>query len=473
MPRWPGFVGPSYRSQSAIADAERLVNWYVAKLQSQAAKAPFVLYPTPGHEEFLTLPQAPLRDLFGQQGRAWAVAGDRIHEVFGDMTAIDRGVVRFDGNPATSITNGDGGGQMLFTSGNHAYLLDMTTNALTDVVTGALMCGMLDTFFLVLDAGTSTLKISESNDGLTWLGTQIFQRSSASDPWRALKVVNKRIYMFGEFTTDVFFNAGTSPFPFAPYGGSLIPHGIAAAFSAAEFQGGVAFLAQNRNGDRTVRLATGYSSADEISNEAVNYQLSRYDRVDDAEGFSYEEQGEPFYILNFPSANASWGYTEDGGWHERGTWNPAANRYDVWHPRCHAFAFGEHLVGDRTSGRIDRMSIDLGLDAGGVALRRLRRAPAINQEHQRLYISNLELYLDAGVADATGQGSDPQVMLRKSRNGGRTWGPELWRRTGKPGEYGRRVRWNRLGSGRDIAVEVVVSDPWPRSIVDCFINQAA
>lgn len=469
--RYPGFVGPSYRSQSPFADAEQLVNMYVTRLQSAGAKVPFALYPTPGVAPFLTVPEAPIRDLFEHDGRAWTIAGARLREIFSDTTTTDRGAVLHDANLATSTTNGAGGNQVLVTTGNHAYILDLTTGVVTDVVTGALMGGMLDSFFVVLDPATSTMKVSESNNGLSWLAIMEEQRSTAPDPWRALKVANKRIYLFGQYTTDVYYNAGISPAPFAPYGGSLIPHGIAAPFSAAEFGGGVMFLAQNRNGDRTIRLASGYSQADQVSTEAVNYQISRYARVDDAEALVYEEIGTSHYVLNFPSARKSWGYTEEGGWHERGTWNAALNDFDVWHPRCHAFAFGKHLVGDRTSGRIDQMSIDVGLDSGGVPLRRLRRMPALHHEDQRLYVDHLTLYMDRGIGLVAGQGSTPEVMLRKSRDGGQTWGPELRRRAGKMGQYKKRVRWTRLGSGHDLAFEVSVSDPVPWRWLDCYINQ--
>ena len=34
------FVGPSYRSQSLVADGERLMNFYVEKMESPGAKFP-------------------------------------------------------------------------------------------------------------------------------------------------------------------------------------------------------------------------------------------------------------------------------------------------------------------------------------------------------------------------------------------------------------------------------------------------
>lgn len=67
-------------------------------------------------------------------------------------------------------------------------------------------------------------------------------------------------------------------------------------------------------------------------------------------------------------------------------------------------------------------------------------------------------------------GTNPQVMLRWSNDGGRTWGPEHWRNAGKQGEYGKRVRWNRQGVGRRRVYEVVLTDPIQWRIVGAYLN---
>ncbi len=67
-------------------------------------------------------------------------------------------------------------------------------------------------------------------------------------------------------------------------------------------------------------------------------------------------------------------------------------------------------------------------------------------------------------------GGDPQVMLRCSNDGGKTWGSEVWRSAGKAGEYSRRIRWNGLGSGRRRVFEVVMTDPVLWRITGCYIE---
>jgi hypothetical protein len=60
------------------------------------------------------------------------------------------------------------------------------------------------------------------------------------------------------------------------------------------------------------------------------------------------------------------------------------------------------------------------------------------------------------------QGSDPEVMLRWSDDGGHTWSNEHWAKMGKIGEYYRRVFWRRLGMTlklRDRVYEISGTDP--------------
>jgi hypothetical protein len=67
--------------------------------------------------------------------------------------------------------------------------------------------------------------------------------------------------------------------------------------------------------------------------------------------------------------------------------------------------------------------------------------------------------MEAGVGKTTGQGSDPIIMLQVSKDGGHTWGNEIWVPFGKIGEYRRRAVWRRLGRSRDWVFKFRVTDP--------------
>jgi hypothetical protein len=103
-------------------------------------------------------------------------------------------------------------------------------------------------------------------------------------------------------------------------------------------------------------------------------------------------------------------------------------------------------------------------------IRRLRRAPHLAQENTRVFYRRFELDLERGVGLATGQGSDPTVMLRLSRDGGHTWGEPLTMSAGTLGAYTTRVIARRLGQARDTVFEVTVSDPVAWSLVNAWLD---
>lgn len=103
-------------------------------------------------------------------------------------------------------------------------------------------------------------------------------------------------------------------------------------------------------------------------------------------------------------------------------------------------------------------------------IRRLRRAPHLNNEHKRIFYPGLELDLDRGIGTVTGQGADPLIMVRMSRDGGRTWGNEMKMRAGELGQYRVRAELYRLGYARDAVFEVSVSDPNDWRLVNAWLT---
>jgi hypothetical protein len=106
-------------------------------------------------------------------------------------------------------------------------------------------------------------------------------------------------------------------------------------------------------------------------------------------------------------------------------------------------------------------------------IRRLRRAPHLSQENVRVFYRKIELDLERGVGLPSGQGADPLVMLRLSRDGGHTWSEPVEMSAGQIGVYTQRVIARRLGAARDTVFEVTVSDPVAWSLVNAWLDLEA
>lgn len=461
-----GFAGSSNPSQSVISDGERTVNWFVEPIQSEGAQSSPALYPTPGVEALATVSQVGTR-AFGVAGsRSFAVIGGGYYEISDTWGMTLIGAVAQDSNPATISYSGQSGGQVFVTSGGNGYVHTLATNAFAQVLTAeATMGGMLNARFLAFNITNGRVRMSGLNDGLTWDPLLYFQRSQAPDPWQAMIVNQSEVWMIGQQTGEVWYDAGLYPQPFAARPGAVFPWGTLAPFSVGLSGSIVTWLGRSANGSGSIVAASGYTPQS-ISNYAVEDKITGYIRdstVDDAEVLTYEQSGHAFAVWSFPTAKASWAFDFSTGlWHERDTWDSAAGRSNAWAPRVHGLINGVHVVGARSSGTIYRLCPTLGLDVGGAPIRRLRIGPPLWAEsRQRLAVSDFEIILEAGLGLVSGQGADPQVMLRTSTDG-KTWSSERMASAGKMGEYRRRCRWSRCGSSDKLWMpEVTVTDPIP------------
>lgn len=474
MSSYPGFIGPSAPSQSLLADCERSVNWY------QEIEGPqHVLYPTPGEAPFIRVTELGGRALFSM-GRTFAVMGTGFYELFSTGTTINRGTVAQDNYPATISYNGVAGGQLFITSGSNGYCYDLNSNLLSTVLTGeATMGGMIDGYFLAFNIQNSTVRLSDLNDGSSWDPTQFFQRSIAADPWQGMVVSNRQAWLPGSQSVEIWFDTGAFPQPFAPYPGAFFMEGTPAPFSVAAVGSSLMWLTQNADGSGRVVRTNGYMPTP-VSSKALETAIARYRQassISDAEALVYQDRGHLFYCLNFPTANATWVFDDSTNqWHERGSWNEMTGAFDVWRPRVHCHAFGKHLVGDRTTGAIGYLDANTFTQIDGSPIRRVRIPPAVTVAPgaRRLVVRRLTLLGEPGVGATSGQGATPAVMLRISRDGGKTWGAEHQATTGALGNYENRTFWTRLGtSSRSWVPEISVSDPvwWPLIDLDIEASQ--
>lgn len=477
MPPYPGFLGPSYQSTSYMADRERLINWLLEPTESASASSKYCLLPTPGFATFASVGQAPIRgqiDVPDPSGeRSFFVAGYAFYELFSDGTTTQRGSVASDANPATISWNGATGGQLFITSGGVGYGYDLATNVLTAGVTAlpATMGAFLGDRFLALDAATSTLQASNLLS-TTFDPTMIAVRSQAADPWVSMTVVHNEIWLWGKETGEVWYDSGAFPFPFEPIPNAIFEQGIAAPFSATRDGSPLQWVGQNAQGARVIWQANGYIPQ-RVSTHGIEAQLAAMSDVSDAVSFTYQENGHPFWMPVFPTGNAAFHFDAGIGpesWGERLHWNTTTGLWEALRVWTHCYAFGKHLVGDRQTGTIYEMASTIYTDVGGTPMRRLRQPPRLAFDQKRVTYDRLELVMDVGVGLTTGQGVDPQVMLRSSRDGGQTWGAERWRSAGALGAYQTRVFWTRLGDARNRVDQIIVSDPVPFRIVDATLD---
>lgn len=477
MPPFNEFCGRAYRSQSLNVDAEQLINRYLEKVESPGGKSRFALYPCPGFQLFATAPQTAQRGMLEQNGRAFFVSGPGLYELEADGTVTLRGTMAQDSNPAQLCTNGTGGDQLGVTSGGLFYCLDLVSNVFApvddgggDPVTGA-FCGFVDGYAVVLDVNTSTLKWSALEDMTTFDAADAAQRNTAGDRWRSMLVTHREVWLFGGQRTDVWATQGNPDQAFEPIQGVFIEMGVAAGFSTATVDNTPVWLGQNETGTGMVWRGTSGYSPTRISDHGVEFAISQYTTTSDAVAWTYQDQGHAFYVLNFPTEGKTWVWdaaTET--WHERGAWSSPDMAYLAYRAQYHMFAFGKHLVGDRATGGIYEMNINFFTDIGGGPVRWVRRTPYLIDDLKWVTFPLFQVDIEVGLGTNSGQGVNPQVMLRWSNDGAKTWSHERTATIGRKGAYQTRVQFQALGAGRNRVFELSGSDPVPMRIANAYVE---
>ncbi len=495
-----GFVGPNYQSPSSLADAEVLINWRPQQIESPNSRTQYALLRTAGLSLFANLSAVAgvkfpsIRGLETFQGRTFAVAGTHLLEIT-PASVTDYGglggnnYITDDGLPATMVCGGTIGGsypsQILIASGGTISVFSMVSNtfqALTTPPTNVLMVEFLDGFFIALSAG-NTWSVSNPEDATTWPGLSVSQVSVFSDQLLSMIASNRLLWVFGATRAVGYYNSGAALFPFDVASGAFMEVGIATQYSPRRVttKSGttVLWLGGDQRGGGVVWAANGFIPQ-RVSDSALEYWLSR-NTFSDAVGMARQEEGQNFYDLWFPTANATWTLDVDmGWWHQRSSMVSGISQAHL--QRCHTYNFGQHLVGDRNSGNVYALSSIYLSDnvATGTfnPIIRTRIGPTISVEGGSVTVPINEFQVDfetglgpiPPLTDGFGNPRDPLAMFSYSDDFGKTWTPERMIPCGQAGNFKLAAVDRRLGSWRSFTPKVTVSDPIRWTIADAYVN---
>jgi hypothetical protein len=460
-------LGQSYVARSVNAADNRMVNLFPEAVPGEGQTSGF-LNRAPGLRLLLTVGTGPIRGLWSYGGYAYAVSGTQVYKITTAWTATLIGSVSGTGQ----VSIADNGRQMFIACNGPSYIYDNVTNAfaqITDIdFPGAVTVNYIDGYFQFNEPNSQRIWVSEILDG-----TQIDPLSFASaegspDGVVSTMVDHREVWIFGTNSVEVWYDSGAVDFPLTRIQGAFNEIGCAATFSVAKLDNALFWLGADARGRGIVYRANGYSGV-RISTHAVEWQIQNYGNISDAIAYTYQRDGHSFYVLIFPSAGTTWVYdVATQAWHERAGWSDG--EFVRHRSNCQVEFNSQNVVGDYQNGNIYAFDLDVYADNGAIQkwLRSWRALPPNQNNLKRTAQHSLQLDAETGVGLNDGQGSNPQVMLRWSDDGGHTWSSEHWASMGKIGAFSYRTFWRRLGMTtklRDRVYEVSGTDPVKISIV--------
>lgn len=472
--RLDGFIGPAYKGKSVNVAAQSLYNWMPQSVEAQDT-ARIVYYPRPGHSTFVVLPTSPVRAVFQQDGRNFAVGGQQFYEISDSGVITPRGTLTAkDTSPATINSSGTAGHQLYITSGGFGDIFDLNTNAMTKISalgypTNTVMGTYLDTYFLTTQGGTAQFNISDPLDGLVWSSLDFAIRIQASDNLVAIIQFNKLIWLIGSQTSEPWYNSGAASFPFQSVPQVLIPMGTCAPFSVTRTSQALCWLHQSERG-RGIFVAAADYNPKRISTYAIEAIWATYPKLSDCVAYGLTWEGHELLIVNFPSGNATWAY--DFGeqlWHQWSWFNQTTGAHDRFRGWVHCQAFNGHLVGDWETGEVHWLDGALADDSGNPIVWE-RASPHMNREKTFNFYGNFQLDTETGLG-----GSTPIARLAWSDDGGHTYSKGVDMNLGAAGQYPTRCRAaGNLGRSRDRVFRVRVSNDVPPSgVIGAYIDVTA
>lgn len=456
------FIGPTNKSRSVNVSAERTVNYY----RTNEGKYGQALFARPGLKSFTNTGAAEVRGMIVLGTALIVVVGGEVKSVdtggsvtsLGNIPTSNSGPVGIAVNPT----------QVLIVDGVDGYICDGATVAViadADFPNTCTHAAYIDSFFIVNDTSNpGRFYKSAENSGTGWISTEFATAERSPDNLKAICVVNREIWLFGDLTTEIWYNSGDPTFPFEQFPSGFVEQGIAAPYSVACSDGTVVWLSKNRDGQGIVMRNNGLSAVP-ISTQAVASAIASYSTISDAIGWMMQIEQHLFYVLTFPTADRTWVLDATmNDWFEWKTYNKGR-----WAPNAHVFFNSKHYVGDYQDGNLFELDVDTYDDNGTVfeCIRSDRHMVSSNLR-ERVVHKSLEIEMEAGVGNAAVV--DPQIMLRWSDDGGHTFSNEHWRALGKVGEYGQRAKWRQLGQSRDRIYETKVTDPVRRVLLAGFAD---
>ncbi len=430
----------------------RLVNMFVES--SPTAEQSVALLSRPGLDPLYVAGSGPVRGLFTEPGAlggsVFALSGGALYR---DQTSLGSivggGVARFAASASELLVTG--GEKLYQTEGGAPVLAGFPDNA--DVLSVVLVAGL----FVAVRAGTQRFYWSGVLDGTMWDGLDYAAAESSPDDLLDIVVVGDVIWLLGETTIEPWQVTGAADLPFSRVEGRNYQRGVYATGCACELDNTLFWVGEDG------QVYRGGAVPERLSDHGIEERIARSTNV---RVFAFSHEGHKMFGLRldvgtylYDVATQQWCEFE------------SLNRPN-WRVLSAAQQGKTALVGDDQTGQIYTLASDR-YDDNGVAMQRVFTAYAPVKKAASIDVVTIDA--DFGSTPVlAGQGSEPVIEMRQSRDAGRTFTP--WRQSslGRLGQYRAQSVWRRLGmfDSPGAMLEFRVTDPVPFRLSNVEVNEA-
>lgn len=465
-----GIVGPSNTGASPFQDRQVTINRYPELSPAKGSKVAAALLTCPGLVQIAAAPgggapgfdptatawpppssvtNLPVRGMWPLPGRVTALVvianicylarvityGSRTTP--GSFSLTQVGTLKTYTGAVVIRDNGQLGGTAVLVDGPNGYYYVYGTASLvgapgtfvqiTDSAwLGATRVAEIDGWWIFNRPGTQTFYTNAAAYSTQFAGSYFANKDAFSDLLMGVMENKEQLWLPGETTTEIWYDAGGQYFPFQRLVGTELQVGCMAAQSIARLSSGgqdsLIWLGRAERGENVIVRTQGLNY-EVVSTPAVSDAIASYPYTADAISYVYQEDTHEFFVLTFPTADRTWVYDAsmpmELAWHERLSYDPYASMFHRHRSNCYMNFAGMRIVGDYQNGALYQLTRAVQNDAGWPLYRR-RRCPYIGDRdsRQRTHMQMLQVEFSQGQGAQTGLGANPQAYLTVARDNG-------------------------------------------------------
>ena len=393
-------LGSAYVARSINAADARMVNLF-PEIVPEAGKEPGFLNRAPGLEFLQTVGTGPIRALWAHQTNGsdfYVVSGQEVFKLT-SLTATPQFLGNVSGTGPVSIA--DNGTQLFFACNGPSFIYNEVTNVFAQITdpdfAGAVTVAYLDGYFVFNQPNSQFIWVTQLLDGTSVDPLDFASAEGSPDGVVGIIADHRELWVFGTDSVEVWYDSGAADFPLQRIQGAFNEIGCVSAYSIAKLDNGLFWLGTDARGQGIVYRANGYTGV-RVSTHAVEYAIAQYGNISDAISYTYQQEGHAFYVLTFPSANATWVYdVSTQAWHERAGFDNG--EFTRHRSNCQCNFAGNTVVGDFQTGNIYSLNLDTYADNGEIQkwLRSWRALPTGQNNLKRTAQHSLQLDCESGV----------------------------------------------------------------------------
>lgn len=392
MTRWTdtSIVGGCYADDTRPFSVQDTVNYMVVYTEKAGTRSTSMLRGCPGFYEVAdTGSSAPIRGIHNAEGALLVVSGDKLYSVDSKFNCTAVGTIPGVGRVRMDHNQVAGGNQVAIPTGQSGYVYDTRDGSLVQITDegfpGAVTFGFADGYILGISPDRRRAFTSDIADALSYNTLDEYQAESAPDALVGQGVSHSEWWLFGERTTEIWADTGSSTGTWQRTSGTVIEVGAASPWAICNLDNSIFWLGS----DGIVYRANGLTPL-RISTFPVEQDISRCS-LNTAFSFTFEDRGHKIFYLTFQDGR-TWGYdVASQEWHRRESYGLKRWRLNdlvKWN--------GMWIGGDYANGKLYRLDWDV-MHENGEIMERRRVTSVLSDSQNALIVNAIALSIDTGL----------------------------------------------------------------------------